>query len=338
MPIAWASSRPCAPAAKGQVKISRQYGPRSTGTGRGTGIPLSLTRHPASPAEACSTTSAAAAVCCRPDGGHRLRGSRAPRNQLVVIVRLRPAARARGSAVADPQDTLPGDRNGQAFVQGASEVGVPCWSGAGVLAWCPCLGSDQQTRLWRYRSKTHRHAARDRATPWPLPPDEATCRRVVRERGALGHAAIVGRSGARACRSACVSMRDCASDDAGLYRRGASSTSPAPLGDSLSRARRLLYRRFFATHHFLAERVCPDLSQCMPRLVPWCDAHVLNCSSPGDGSGRPAPPTGHLAHRSGLQRSPTDGSHWCPERPAAPGRAVLDRPLSRGPARPRRRA
>ena len=109
----------------------------------------------------------------------------APRNQLVsCIVRLRLGYE--GAAEAAPRSLilkmpLPGDRNDRPFVQGASEVAFYAKVRRDACGQVPrCFDGDWQdeTREWHLllEDLTDTHEI---ATPWPLPPDEATCRRMV---------------------------------------------------------------------------------------------------------------------------------------------------------------
>ena len=172
----------------------------------------------------------------------------APRNQLVSrIVRLQLGYE--GAAKAAPRSLilkmpLLGDRNDRPFVQGASEVAIyakvtPTMP-AGLVPRCFDSDWQDETREWHLllEDLTDTHEI---ATQWPLPPDEATCRRMVQTLACF-HAAwwddprigveIGTRFDAEAARQAMQRH-------AGAFERFADH-----LGDRLSRERRQLYERF----------------------------------------------------------------------------------------------
>ena len=248
----------------------------------------------------------------------------APRNQLVsCIVRLRLGYE--GAAKAAPRSLilkipLPGDRNDRPFVQGASEVAfyakVAPAMPAGLVP--RCFGSDWQdeTREWHLllEDLTDTHEI---ATQWPLPPDEATCRRMVQTLARF-HAAWWDdpRLGVSiGTRVDAETARQMMQRHAAAFERFADH-----LGDRLSRELRQLYERFFAAAPGLQARV---LTYRNVSLVHG-DAHVWNCFVPKDGSD-------DLRYfdwdtwRIGLTSSDLAymmATHWYPER-----RRRLERPL-----------
>ena len=201
----------------------------------------------------------------------------ATRTQLVSrIVRLRLVYE--GAAKAAPRSLilkipLAGDRNDRPFVQGASEVAYYAKVAPAVPAGLVprCFDSDWQdeTRQWHLllEDLTDTHEI---ATPWPLPPDEATCRRMVQTLARL-HAALwddprLGVSiGARVDAE---TARQAMQRHAGAFERFADH-----LGDRLSRERRQLYERFFAAAPGLQARVLTYRNV----TVVHGDAHVASC-------------------------------------------------------------
>ena len=250
----------------------------------------------------------------------------APRNQLVsCIVRLRLGYE--GAAKAAPRSLilkipLPGDRNDRPFVLGASEVAfyakVAPAMPAGLVP--RCFGSDWQdeTREWHLvlEDLTDTHEI---ATQWPLPPDEATCRRMVQTLARF-HAAWWDdpRLGVSiGTRVDAETARQMMQRHAAAFERFADQ-----LGDRLSRERRQLYERFFAAAPGLQARA---LTYRNVSLVHG-DAHVWNCFVPKDGSDdlryfdwdtwRIGPTSSDLAYMM--------ATHWYPERRRRFERPLLD--------------
>ncbi len=208
----------------------------------------------------------------------------APRDQLLSrIVRLRLAYE--GAAVKAPRSLilkigLPGDANDGPFVHGVNEVAfyakVAPAMPAGLVPRCFDSAWQAETRQWHLLledlSDTH-----EMATPWPLPPDEKMCGRMVQTLARF-HAAwwddprlgveVGARFDAEAARQA-------------MQRHATSFERFADhLGDRLSRERRQLYERFFASAPSLQARL---LTYRNVTLVHG-DAHVWNCFVPKDGS------------------------------------------------------
>ena len=207
-----------------------------------------------------------------------------PRDQVVSrIIRLRLGYD--GAADAQPRSlilkvALPGDRNDGPFVHGQREVEFYAKAAmATPMGLVPrCFDSDWQdgTRDWHLllEDLTDTHEI---ATPWPLPPDEATCRRMVQTLARF-HAAWWDepRLGVSiGTRVDAETVRQAMQRHAAAYERFADH-----LGDRLSRERRQLYERFFAAAPGLQARV---LTYRNVTLVHG-DAHVWNCFVPKDGS------------------------------------------------------
>jgi hypothetical protein len=208
----------------------------------------------------------------------------APRDQLVSrIMRLRLAYE--GAAESAPGSlilkiALPGRSNEGPFVQGANEIAfyakVAPAMPVGMVPRCFDSAWQAETRQWHLllEDLTDTHEI---ATPWPLPPDEGLCRRMVQTLARF-HAAwwddprlgteIGTRFDAEAARQAMH-------NHAGAYQRFADH-----LGDRLSPKQRDLYERFFAGVHRVQARM---LTYRNVTLVHG-DAHVWNCFVPKDGS------------------------------------------------------
>ena len=183
-----------------------------------------------------------------------------------------------------------------------------------------CFGSDWQdeTRQWHLllEDLTDTHEI---ATQWPLPPDEATCRRMVQTLARF-HAAWWDdpRLGVSiGTRVDAETARQMMQRHAAAFERFADH-----LGDRLSRERRQLYERFFAAAPGLQARV---LTYRNVSLVHG-DAHVWNCFVPKDGSD-------DLRYfdwdtwRIGLASSDLAymmATHWYPERRRRFERPLLD--------------
>jgi hypothetical protein len=241
------------------------------------------------------------------------------------IVRLRLAYE--GAAAAAPRSlilkiALPGDGNTGPYVPGEREVTfygkIAPATPAGLVPRCFDSAWQAETRQWHLLLEdlgdTH-----EIATPWPLPPDEKMCRRMVQTLSRF-HAAWWDdpRLGVE------IDTRV----DAGTARRtmqgyaGAFERFADHLGDRLSGERRQLYERFFAAAPGLQARV---LSYRNVTLVHG-DAHVWNCFVPKDGSDdlryfdwdtwRIGLPSGDLAYMM--------ATHWYPERRRRFERPLLD--------------
>ena len=250
----------------------------------------------------------------------------APRDHLVSrTVRLRLVYE--GAATAAPRSlilkiALAGDGNKGPFVQGEREVAfygkIAPATPAGLVPRCFDSAWQAETRQWHLllEDLTDTH---DIATPWPLPPDEKMCRRMVHTLARF-HAAwwddprlgveIGTRVDGETARQAMRSY-------AGAFERFADH-----LGDRLSSERRQLYERFFAAAPGLQARV---LSHRHVTLVHG-DAHVWNCFVPKDGSD-------DLRYfdwdtwRIGLASSDLAymmATHWYPERRQRFERPLLD--------------
>ncbi|GEP57964.1 aminoglycoside phosphotransferase [Reyranella soli] len=248
----------------------------------------------------------------------------APRDQLVSrIVRLQ--LTYEGAADAAPRSlilkiALPGRASDGPFVQGEREVAFYAKAAlatpAGLVPRCFDSAWEPESRQWHLllEDLTDTHEI---ATQWPLPPDEALCRRMVQTLARF-HAAWwdhpwLGRE--IGTRVDAETVRQTMQQYAGAYERFADH-----LGDRLSRERRQLYDRFFASAHRVQARV---LTWRNVTLVHG-DAHVWNCFVPKDGSDdlryfdwdtwRIGLGTGDLAYMI--------ATHWYPER-----RRQFERPL-----------
>jgi len=248
----------------------------------------------------------------------------APRDQLVSrIVRLR--LTYEGAADAAPRSlilkiALPGRANHGPFVQGEREVAFYAKAAsatpAGLVPRCFDSAWEPESRQWHLllEDLTDTHEI---ATQWPLPPDEALCRRMVQTLARF-HAAWwdhpwLGRE--IGTRVDAETARQTMQQFAGAYERFADH-----LGDRLSRERRQLFERFFASAHRVQARV---LTWRNVTLVHG-DAHVWNCFVPKDGSDdlryfdwdtwRIGLATGDLAYMM--------ATHWYPEH-----RRQFERPL-----------
>ena len=250
----------------------------------------------------------------------------APRDQLVSrIVRLRLGYE--GAAAAAPPSLilkvgLPGDGNDGPFVHGAGEVAfyakVAPAMPTGLVPRCFNSSWQAETRQWHLllEDLTDTHEI---ATPWPLPPDEKLCRRMVQTLARF-HAAWWDdpRLGVEiGTRVDAETARQTMQRHAGAFERFADH-----LGDRLSSERRQLYERFFAAAPGLQARV---LSYRNVTLVHG-DAHVWNCFVPKDGSD-------DLRYldwdtwRIGLASSDLAymmATHWYPERRQRFERPLLD--------------
>ena len=250
----------------------------------------------------------------------------APRDQLVSrIVRLRLGYE--GAAAAAPPSLilkvgLPGDGNDGPFVHGAGEVAfyakVAPAMPTGLVPRCFDSAWQAETRQWHLllEDLTDTHEI---ATPWPLPPDEKLCRRMVQTLARF-HAAWWDdpRLGVEiGTRVDAETARQTMQRHAGAFERFADH-----LGDRLSSERRQLYERFFAAAPGLQARV---LSYRNVTLVHG-DAHVWNCFVPKDGSD-------DLRYldwdtwRIGLASSDLAymmATHWYPERRQRFERPLLD--------------
>ena len=250
----------------------------------------------------------------------------APRDQLVSrIVRLRLGYE--GAAAAAPPSLilkvgLPGDGNDGPFVHGAGEVAfyakVAPAMPTGLVPRCFDSSWQAETRQWHLllEDLTDTHEI---ATPWPLPPDEKLCRRMVQTLARF-HAAWWDdpRLGVEiGTRVDAETARQTMQRHAGAFERFADH-----LGDRLSSERRQLYERFFAAAPGLQARV---LSYRNVTLVHG-DAHVWNCFVPKDGSD-------DLRYldwdtwRIGLASSDLAymmATHWYPERRQRFERPLLD--------------
>jgi len=247
----------------------------------------------------------------------------APRDQLMSrIVRLRLAYE--GAAAAAPRSlilkiALPGRANDGPFVQGEREVAFYAKVAPMPARLVPrCFDSTWQpeSRQWHLllEDLTDTHEI---ATLWPLPPDEARCRRMVQTLARLhavwwDHPRLGAEIGTRVDAETARQMMQ---QHAGAYERFADH-----LGDRLSRERRRLFERFFESAHRVQARV---LTWRNVTLVHG-DAHTWNCFVPKDGSDdlryfdwdtwRIGLASGDLAYMM--------ATHWYPER-----RQRLERPL-----------
>jgi hypothetical protein len=250
----------------------------------------------------------------------------APRDQLLSrVVRLR--LDYEGAAAAAPRSlilkiALPGPGITGPYVQGEREVAfygkIAPATPAGLVPRCFDAAWQAETRQWHLllEDLTDTHEI---ATPWPMPPDEKMCRRMVQTLARF-HAAwwddprLGGEIGTRLDAE---TARQAMQSHAGAFERFADH-----LGDRLSPERRQLYERFFAAADGLQARV---LTHRNVTLVHG-DAHVWNCFVPKDGSDdlryfdwdtwRIGLPSSDLAYMM--------ATHWYPERRRRFERPLLD--------------
>lgn len=230
-----------------------------------------------------------------------------------------------GAAETAPRSLIlkvarPTDANDGPFVHGVNEVTfydkiAPAMP-ARLVPRCFDSSWQPETREWHLllEDLTDTHEI---ATPWPLPPSEEPCRRMVQTLARFhaawwDHPRLGGEIGTRIDAE---TARQAMQRYAGAYERFADH-----LGDRLSHERRQLYERFFASVHRVQARV---LTWRNVSLVHG-DAHVWNCFLPKDGSDdlryfdwdtwRIGLVTGDLAYMM--------ATHWYRER-----RRHLERPL-----------
>ena len=250
----------------------------------------------------------------------------APRDQLLSrVVRLR--LDYEGVAAAAPRSlilkiALPGVGITGPYAQGEREVAfygkIAPATPAGLVPRCFDAAWQAETRQWHLllEDLTDTHQI---ATPWPLPPDEKMCRRMVQTLARF-HAAwwddprLGGEIGTRLDAE---TARQAMQSHAGAFERFADH-----LGDRLSPERRQLYEHFFAAVHRLQARVLTYRNVTLAHG----DAHVWNCFVPKDGSDdlryfdwdtwRIGLASGDLAYMM--------ATHWYPERRQRFERPLLD--------------
>jgi len=215
------------------------------------------------------------------------------------------------------------ERLGPDWISGRQEVAfyrqVAAAMTAGLVPRCFDADWDAETGDWHLllEDLTDSHAI---PLPWPLPPGEAQCARIVDARARF-HAAWWddARLGIQVGTLLQGAVLDALLQ--GLAQRYAQFVDR--FGDVLPRERRALYEHFLAT----APRLSADADAPRNRTIVQGDAHVWNCFLPRDGGGdvrlfdwdswRIDAGVSDLAHMMAL--------HWYPDRRARLEKPLLDR-------------